>query len=168
MFLAKVSYRSQQFFGGFSVRIQPEEHSLVSSYLTPEGQSLFYTMTRRDQRHSLDILVDLRGSGFNDTALLTAALLHDVGKGNVRMWHRALYVLLQATSPKLTARLAHSEGDGWRSALARLLDHAERSATLATAVGASEEAVEMIRRHHERESEEASPLWSLQKADERC
>jgi hypothetical protein len=45
--------------------------------------ALFHSMERRDQRHGLEVMRRLRFGGETDRELLTAALLHDCGKGAV-------------------------------------------------------------------------------------
>jgi len=44
-----------------------------------------------------------------EEALLAAALLHDVGKGGIRLWERVAFVLLKAASPRLLERVASGD-----------------------------------------------------------
>ena len=147
MFWARAAYRSRQFFGSLRARVGEEERLEVAAHLTPAEQDLFYSMEPRDQRHALDTLGILRAGGQRDPSLLAAALLHDVGKGPIRLWHRVAFVLLKAVSPGFLSRLAAGDGPGWRGALARSLNHAERGAALAEAAGSTAEAVRLIRLH---------------------
>lgn len=124
-------------------------------------------MTKRDQRHSLDVYRTLKEQGQRDPDLLTAALLHDAGKGrlagaSVRLWHRVTYVLLQAGAPWALAGLANG-----RSGLSALYRHAERGALIAEALGAPPAVVELIRRHDERNSSDEQ-LRLLRAADDAC
>jgi hypothetical protein len=162
---ARATYRSRQFFGAFRARLEEEERAEVAAHLTPAEQQLFYSMDLRDQRHALDVFRVLTSGGHRDASLLAAALLHDVGKGPIRLWHRVAFVVLRAVSPGLLRRLARADDASWRGALARSLDHAERGAALAEAAGSTAETVRLIRLHRSATSGDAA-LALLQAADE--
>lgn len=165
MFLARARYRSRQFFDALRADVGEADRARVARYLSPEQQRLFYSMALRDQRHALDVLDALERQGHGDEALLAAALLHDVGKGPIRLWERVAFVLLKAASPRLLERAASEDGAGWRRTLWRSLHHAERGADLAEASGASPETVRLIRVHEEQGV--ADPLVALlREADE--
>ena len=157
-------YRSRQFFRSVGASISDDERAEVAHRLSPAQQGLFFAMTVRDQRHSVDVLRTLMERGQTDGDLLTAALLHDVGKGRIRLWHRVAYVLIRAVSPRLLLRLTASG----RGGLAAIKDHAGRGAALAEAAGASEEVVRLIR-CHEGLGDNADPRVAiLCAADEIC
>ena len=162
---ARAAYRSRQFFGALRTRLEDEERAEVAAHLTPAEQRLFYAMDPRDQRHGLDVFRILESGGHRDASLLAAALLHDAGKGRIRVWHRVAFVLLRAASPRLLRRLASGDGPGWRGALARSLDHAERGAALAEAAGSTAETVRLIRLHRSAAGDDDA-LALLQAADE--
>lgn len=112
---------------------------------------LFESMSPRDRRHCFDVYQALLAQRGGDANLLTAALLHDAGKGgmagdDVRLWHRVTYVILSAGAPWLLRRLA----DGGRGGLASLHQHPERGAALAETLGAPADVIELVRRHEER------------------
>jgi hypothetical protein len=142
--LGRVAYRARQFFGALAARVSPEERAAAAGALTPSELRLFDSMTVRDQRHGLDVYGALRRQGQDDPFLLAAALLHDVGKGRLNVWHRACYVLLSAGAPRLLERLAGEEGAGWRQALWRCLRHPERGAALAAEAGSAPEVIRLI------------------------
>ena len=154
---ARAAYRSRQFFGALRARLEKEERAEVAAHLTPAEQRLFSAMDLRDQRHALDVFRVLKSGGQRDASLLAAALLHDVGKGPIRLWQRVAFVLLRVVSPRLLRRLASADAPpagggsafdrGWRGALGRSLNHAERGAALAKAVGSTAETVRLIRLH---------------------
>jgi hypothetical protein len=165
MFLARARYRSRQFVDALRAEVGEDDRARVARYLSPQEQRLFYGMALRDQRHALDVLFALEREGHDDRALLVAALLHDVGKGAIRLWQRVAFVVLKAASTRLLVRVASESGASWRQALWRSLHHAELGAALAEASGAPAETVRLIKMHEERATGDRQ-LLMLQQADE--
>ena len=54
--------------------------------------SFFRRMRRSEQQHSINVLRMLQARGYSDSALMVAALLHDVGKTRAayHLWDRVL------------------------------------------------------------------------------
>ena len=158
-------YRTRQFFGALRPRVRRSElraaRALLGTRLTP----LFSSMSRRDQRHCLDMCEKLRAWGCEDGDVLTAALLHDAGKGSmaggrVRLWHRVAYVLLEAGAPSMIRPLSrYSRG------LRALRRHGERGVVLVEALGAPAEVVRLLREMERRETADSRALL-LREADE--
>jgi len=149
-------YRARQFFKALRPRISERERHEAKACLSEGQWVLFEAMALPDQRHCLDVFHALRRQGHNDEPLLTAALLHDVGKRGVSLGHRVAYVLLKPFLPQLPAGLA----DG---GLAALHHHAERGAQLTEAAGASDAVVRLIR------GDPGDPRSALlQAADDSC
>ena len=125
-------------------RVSAEERAQLATVLTPRQVALFETMPRPDQRHGLDVADTLRRAGFGgDADLMVAALLHDVGKGpEARLWHRVAWSLGQRYGRGVTNVAAAVPGA--RPVLERLERHAELSAGLAGAAGASERTIQLI------------------------
>jgi putative nucleotidyltransferase with HDIG domain len=159
-------YRTRQFFGSFQPRLQDGEDAEAAALLG-HLWPLFESMSARDQKHSIDTFRLLKAQGCTDRDLLSAALLHDIGKGRlagarVRLWHRVVYVLLAAIAPPLLRRLTNGRGG-----LANLHNHSERGAVVAEALGVGPAVVEMIRRHHDEDIADER-LLLLRAADESC
>ncbi len=164
---SRAAYRIRQVFASVGTGLSPQEQRIVGGRLGQEQQRLFYAMAARDQRHCLDVFYALKRGGCQDGEVLLAALLHDVGKGPIRLWHRVAYVLLRATWPRLLARVAQAEGRGWRRAIASLEDHGIRGAALAEAAGTPAAVVQLIR-HHQRADADDDRVVLLRAADESC
>lgn len=167
MSLGRAAYRARQFLGALGAHPESADREIIASRLSAEQQRLFYSMTTRDQRHCLDVYHALRRQGCRDDDLLLATLLHDVGKGPVRLWHRVAYVLLKAASPRFIDQVARSDRRGWRRAVASLRNHAVEGARLAEKAHAPASVVELIRRHEERDTTDGR-LALLQSVDETC
>jgi hypothetical protein len=127
------------------------DRAVLRQQLPPAAQALFATMSRADQRHSLDVYQALLARGQRDPDLLAAALLHDCGKGSgrVRFWVRPPFVLLRAFAPRALRWLARGERPWWRRPFYYAWRHADIGAELAASAGLSERAVLLIRTHHQ-------------------
>jgi hypothetical protein len=169
-------YRVWQFFTALRAQVSDEELSQIARVLTPASLALFRSMAIQDQRHSLDVYTTLQQAGHTNPHLLTAALLHDVGKSITRLypWQRAIIVLLDRFSPRLAAYLSRSDGlpdqipsplegctpdwpKGWRRAFIANAHHAEIGARWAQEAGCSSQSISLIRRHQDRLEKDPSP-----------
>ena len=139
-------YRSRQFFSSLRPRVDPSLRDEAFPLLAEPQRRLFDSMTPRDQQHGLDVYRRLRDAGESDADLLVAALLHDCGKGDVRLWHRVAFVLLQGAAPALLRRIAlASDGASVRATMYRCLHHEALGAQVARAAGCSERTAALIR-----------------------
>lgn len=142
--------------------VGPAERSGLGTWLTEPQLALFDGMHIADRRHGLDVVATLRAEGVTDRDVLLAGLLHDAGKGQTGVWPRVAHSLGQAYGgwiPRVAGVLPRV-----RSALARLRDHAETSASLASAAGCSTRTVELIRHQEAPVDPDAGRLLKL--ADE--
>jgi len=157
--LGRTAYRARQVLQSWRSPLGEEELAEARCLLGPLFP-LFEGMSRRDQRHCLDVYHRLRAWGVDDGHLLMAALLHDVGKGrDVRLWHRVAFVVLQNVAPALLARA--------KGGLASLRDHPRLGADLLRAHGAPEPVVYLVL-HHEDGQQGDAALALLQKSDDSC
>lgn len=153
--LPRAAYRVQQFLASLWPRITPGEQDELTRWLPALAVVLFQRMTRRDQRHSLDVFHRVQQSAPDQPDLLAAALLHDVAKTalpgrRVRLHHRVLVVLMEAARPGWAQRIARDDPASWRYPFYLHLHHPELGARLAEEAGCSPLTAELIRRHQEK------------------
>ena len=123
------------------------DFALAREWLSAPLHGLFAAQHPRDVVHSAATARWLLDRGEREPALIQAAFLHDIGKGDQRRWDRAAFIVLQGAR---LAPLAASHGSHirMRRALARSLAHAGSSAERMALAGALPRAVELTRRHH--------------------
>ncbi|HVJ50504.1 HD domain-containing protein [Desulfitobacterium sp.] len=154
-------YRILQFYHGLFPRISSEDIRLVQSFLSAAPISLFEEQSPADQRHALDVAIDLLQNqthlpSSQKSILIQAALLHDCGKTcyPLKIWQR-IYIVLCAKLPytlqKSLKALTNYQALSLPLTLAQ--EHPEWGAKLASQAGLNEEVVELIRYHHTPRSE---------------
>lgn len=141
---ARAAYRGRQFLRAVLPRIREDERATVEPYLPGRLRDLFESLPAAEQRHGLDVFQALRAAGHSDPDLLAAGLLHDCGKGRVRVWQRVAFVVLQAAGPRVLRRLASPRGPGWRRAFDRMLRHPQLGAALVQEAGGSPRVVALV------------------------
>jgi hypothetical protein len=174
----RIWYRVTQFFNALTARASPAEIEQAIDVLAPEARVLFGRQSRLDQCHALAVWRSLCQAGHTNPQLLSAALLHDVGKAAARLtpWQRAAIVALDRLAPGALRRLGNGElteegrAAGLRHPFAVTIRHAELGACWALEAGCSPLTVALIRRHQDRvtsaETEEDRLLAVLQTADD--
>jgi hypothetical protein len=140
-------------------RVAPEERAALAGWVSPAQLALFDSMHVADRRHGLDVVATLRAQGVTDQEVLLAGLLHDAGKGRTGVWPRVAYSLGQAYGAWVW-RVA-GVLPPMRTGLERLRRHAEASASLAAAAGASPRTVELIRHQEAPVDPDAGRLLQL-------
>ena len=150
-------YRSRQFWQAISTGPSQGEVESVRSFLTEPQVELFLRMQNSEQAHSIQVFNELRNQGQENPDLLTAALLHDVGKTRapLRVWERVMIVVMRAICADCIHKWGKSKniepenGLGWKRAFIIAEQHPAWGAALAAECGASPLAVSLIARHQE-------------------
>lgn len=165
-----VSYRVGQVLQGLWPRIGPDDLAEVQRWLPVPAVTLWQRQSPRDQAHTLRVLRTLQLNGHHHPDLMAAALLHDVGKVEARLhlWHRTLWVLVNALFPSLVQWLARPTS--WGRAFWVLAEHPRLGARLARDAGCTKGTVWLIAHHQDPEVPAgegyANLLTLLQAADE--
>lgn len=162
-------YRTSQFFAAVKAKLLTwigartlppgAEQAMVSAFLPSfSQQQLFAQMPVNDQRHALAVVRTLRQAGYEQPALMQAALLHDVGKSEGQpIIHRVLIVLFEAFWPAALRRLSASDATAWwRRPFVIHAEHAAIGAAWAKEAGCDPLAVSLIARHQDKLPAEAS------------
>jgi putative nucleotidyltransferase with HDIG domain len=167
-------YRVEQFWQLVrATPLPPTAWQEIEGILTPAELSLFRRYTVADRRHAYRVFRTLRRAGQEQTALLRAALLHDVGKTCYRLhlWERVAGALAELVSPARVKRWGQGPVSGWRRAFVIRNQHAEWGAEMAESAGSTAMVVTLIRQHQEKEGMPSDPevnelLQQLQWADD--
>lgn len=162
----RVAYRVKQFACAFATKMRPLERAEVENLLNRGELALFDGMSKPAVRHSLRVFRKLRRLYGDDSHLLTAALLHDVGKGRVSIAHRVAVVLLEAAWPAMLDRIGSSDGLGWTRGFYEHQHHSELGAEMARRAGSQPRVVDLIRYHHAGVQQGPPGLAVLRMADE--
>ncbi len=170
--IERAARRLRQGFAALGSFARPVDTAAVAKVLTHRQMALFYRMRRSEQQHCLRVMRTLQAQGHTHPDLLTAALLHDVGKARypLNLFERSFVVLARALLPERVARWGEGEPCGWRRAFVIARQHPDWSAEEMLAAGASPLAVALACRHQEPDAgepqdEEDRLLLLLQAAD---
>jgi len=107
IFCVRVTYRLTQFWQLITAEpLTAAAIEEITAVITPAEFDLYQRYSLTDQQHTYQVLSLLRQAGHTQPALLTAALLHDVGK--THGWKRPFVVKTQ--HPRWSADLARAAG----------------------------------------------------------
>lgn len=138
------SAKIRRALGYFRAAVAPAERAELAGWLAAPQLALFDSMPAADRCHGLDVVAHLRAAGVADPDLLVAGLLHDCGKGpRVRLVHRVAWSLGRHYGSWIWRASSHLPT--FRTGLARLRDHAARSAQMAREAGCTTRTIELIR-----------------------
>ena len=157
----------RRFFRGFRGTLTPDETRAVEALLGPAEVECFKSLQGREQRHAVDVLRHLETHGSPSTDLQVAALLHNVGKGRVRLYERVAYTLLAMFAPAFLDHIATPQGRGFRGAMAAQRDHPDLGAEVLAGLGVCPRVVELVRGHHDDSAGHDAELAALIDADGR-
>ncbi|HRQ41746.1 MAG TPA: HD domain-containing protein [Chloroflexota bacterium] len=145
----------------------------VTAVLTPTELQLFTHFPANDQWHSLRVLRLVQSSGCAQPALWKAALLHDVGKTQVRLTllDRVVVVMGGWLWPRRTAVWGNGAARGWRRPFVVKTQHPAWGAAMAEAAGCDALTISLIARHQDALADVTEPdqqelLRILQWADD--
>jgi hypothetical protein len=159
--VARMPYRVRQFLTANLAPVAPAEieAALAQARLPDPAARLFRAMPRPYQRHALNVAARLRREGHTDPILLSAALLHDMGKWDpvsrrkVPVIHRSIVALITWCGPgrQLLRRLVAGPPPvrSWRYPWHLQQHHPELSARLAAAAGVDPDVVALVRYHQD-------------------
>ena len=144
-------YRIHQAWNALTAKPAESDLEEVKSFLSPTQFSLFSDLHPSEQSHSIGIYHQLLNSGVNHPDLLTAALLHDVGKNRypLHIWDRIIIVIGRGISPHRVDSWSQGDPDSWKRPFVVSKKHAEWGAQMAADAGASQLTVKLINRHQE-------------------
>jgi hypothetical protein len=140
--------------------------------LTPAQQEAFSEMDRFDHAHALCVFRWLDEAANDDTDLLVAGLLHDIGKVDgthrVRLFERVANVLLAKGAPALRDRIAGPSPSGDTAGLSLAVHHARIGAERCRRLGCSSETIDLIASYDDPAARSSPALDRLREADCAC
>ncbi len=165
---SRLVYRTRQFWNALPGTRKPVETEALLPHLSPTQIFLFRRMQRSEQIHAFQVLKLLKAAGQTDPDLLSAALLHDVGKVlfPISLFDRVLIVLGKAFFPRQARRWSEGTLDRFHRPFVVAAHHPDWGADLAEQAGASPRTVELIRHHQDISSNDDQQLAALQAADD--
>ncbi|MCX8062888.1 MAG: HD domain-containing protein [Anaerolineales bacterium] len=106
-------YRVWQFWNALWAEPRSEDRQFVKQFLSAELIGLFERLDRSEQAHAVRVCRRLMAEGETSPILLTAALLHDIGKicYPLQLWERVWIVLFAWISRKLGIKLKLTNED---------------------------------------------------------
>jgi len=165
---SRLAYRTRQFWNALPGTRKRVETEALLPHLIPTQIVLFRRMQRSEQTHALQVLNRLKAAGQTDPDLLSAALLHDVGKVlfPISIFDRMVIVLGKSIFPRLAGRWSEVTPDRFYRPFVVAAHHPGWGADLAEQAYASPRTVELIRHHQDIPSKDDQLLTALQAADD--
>lgn len=169
--MQRIAYRIKQFWRAHREQPGAEDLARAETHLSERLFALFLQMQPFEQAHAIRVLDRLTENGQLEPDLLTAALLHDVGKARhpLNPWERSLAVLVNRFLPGKAAIWAQGPASGWRAGLIVAAHHPEWGAQMAAEAGANPRVLWLIAHHQAAsppEGQDQHLLQALQRADQ--
>ncbi|GAB5490747.1 MAG: hypothetical protein Phog2KO_09620 [Phototrophicaceae bacterium] len=132
---------------------QDVDYELAERYLTPKQMTLFRSMAKSEQLHSLNVLRDVLAQGEQTPQdLAISALMHDVGKSrkHLAVWQKTLSVLVKKLLPQLEQKL-RQDGDvkSWRAPFMVREHHPKWGAEILVSYNVSDCVLWLVEHHAE-------------------
>ena len=175
--------RVKQFFHAVTAKVSFADALYVREMLDISETVLFFAMSVEDQRHAIDVahtverLYDKmraeKKEKIDVELLVKAALLHDIGrvKGDMKIYQKALCVLLDKWDPKYARSLTKPKGEKGTLSHAVFVyyNHPGIGAEKLEAINEDPRMVYLVGRHHSNKKDKESELYKelvlLKKAD---
>jgi putative nucleotidyltransferase with HDIG domain len=162
----RILYRLRQFWRSVTLKTEPYALERAQRQLNPAQWELFNRLQPADKLHALEVFHKLLSNGESQPDLLTAALLHDIGKLHTHLnpLERAMVVVVSAWTPRCARRLGVIPVQGWQAlpgwhkAFIVAENHASWGAELARQAGASSVVEALIRQHHASDKSQVGDL----------
>ena len=162
--------RARQFFRALTADISIEDEKYLMAHLNRQEQEIFMKMGLIDQFHSLQVAYTIERliidgkHGVDKEFLIRCALLHDIGKINVKtnVWDKVFAVLVTTFFPKFADEL---ELKGNRT-IYIYRNHAELGGQKLQQMGLFQEAKLIARHHSPPRADDSKELKLLRLADE--
>lgn len=152
-------YRIHQFRQALRPEIRSEELHWAFDILPPTAIQLFLRQSLAEQRHALDVALDL-WSGSRDRNLIIAALLHDCGKSMSPLNLIArIYIVVLQRAPRKTWDFLLRLSPFFSSPLRTAQEHPIWGAELTHGLGLDAEIVELILNHHSPKTQKGRLLY---------
>jgi len=148
--LTRIYYRALQFWAVlWTPQLKASDLEPARSVLSDDQMTLFNRLHSSEQSHSLRVLQTLTDQGETHPDLLTAALLHDIGKTKhpLRLWERVVIVLAKQFFPGRVDRWGCGDPKGWKRPFVVANKHPQWGAELALQAGSDPLAIYLIREH---------------------
>ncbi len=169
-----LAYRASQFFRALGAKPDPQTLARAERHLPEALRALFREQSMADVAHGLRVYGTLLSEGESHPDLLSAALLHDVGKTlhPPSLWERVLVVLGWWVLPSRAARWGEGQASGWRRPFVVAVRHPHWGAEMVRGRGGTEMLANIIRRHQAQIAEQGADeedqlIRRLQAADGR-
>ena len=166
--ISRLTYRTRQFWSALADPHLKIDIGALRPYLCPPQIALFCQMQVSEQTHAYQVFRRLQANEQTNPDLLSAALLHDVGK--------ILYppTVLDRVVVVIGTHFFRRAADGWSKATPAgyrrpfvvAANHPVWGADLARQAGASPHTVELIRQHHDPQPTDDPLVAALKAADD--
>lgn len=171
--------RVKQVLSAIRAEVKSQDEAFIAKHLTQSERELFQQMSLPDQRHCLNVaytVTELAGGlrELNQTVLIKAALLHDVGRrrGDCSTSDKIMAVICRAVFGSGFTEKWGKQGRGGvlqnvRHAFYVSARHSEIGAELLRQAGTEEQVINLVRYHHHPASlADSKELSLLRQADD--